>query len=469
MDQPIEQQNSGETPKRRVTGARNFVLPDGRPLLKPVNTLGWTPKEKKITILARKSWNVLLHLAQDQGLDREVFTTTLSQVVQGIDYGSNDLELIKKHLRGMVSTTVEWQSPTSGEGGYWTVCGLLAHAKLSKVRGEIWVEWSYAINMRQELLEPRVFARLQLPILSQLRTHAGLALYEICTRYKDIGRTSRQSWHWWRPVLTGRPENEKNSKMEYRIFKRDCLRLAIAEVSAVTDIDVELIEYKAGRFISDLQFLVKPKPQTSETGKNKNALSQPVDLALIARAQALDVDHDQAEALQEEFGEPALKSGLDALEKRIASAFPEPLRDHHRYLKSLMPGEVKRAVAEQEQEQVVARTDLRSPVSKEMQANRHTRWTEEWLRGRRNAVINEIASFSSEAQDSLESELLADMESRNIHPSIRKRLQTSGWQHKLVVTEMIRHYALAVHGEAWDKPSAEDLLDVAARVGSLPE
>ena len=191
MDQPIEQQNSGETPKRRVTGARNVVLPDGRPLLKPVNTLGWTPKEKKITILARKSWNVLLHLAQDQGLDREVFTTTLSQVVQGIDYGSNDLELIKKHLRGMVSTTVEWQSPTSGEGGYWTVCGLLAHAKLSKVRGEIWVEWSYAINMRQELLEPRVFARLQLPILSQLRTHAGLALYEICTRYKDIGRTSR--------------------------------------------------------------------------------------------------------------------------------------------------------------------------------------------------------------------------------------------------------------------------------------
>lgn len=467
MDQPIEQQKSGETPKRRVTRARNVVLPDGRPLLKPVNTLGWTPKEKKITILARKSWNVLLHLAQDQGLDREVFTTTLSQVVQGIDYGSNDLELIKKHLRGMVSTTVEWQSPTSGEGGYWTVCGLLAHAKLSKVRGEIWVEWSYAINMRQELLEPRVFARLQLPILSQLRTHAGLALYEICTRYKDIGRTSRQSWHWWRPVLTGRPENEKNSKMEYRIFKRDCLRLAIAEVSAVTDIDVELIEYKAGRFISDLQFLVKPKPQTSETGKNKNAPSQPVDLALIARAQALDVDHDQAEALQEEFGEPALKLGLDALEKRIASAFPEPLRDHHRYLKSLMPGEVKRAVAEQEQ--VIAKTDLRSPVSREMQANRHTRWTEEWLRERRNAVISEIASFTSEAQASLESELLADMESRNVHPSIRKRLQTSGWQHKLVVTEMIRHYALAVHGEAWDKPSAEDLLDVAARVGSLPE
>ena len=35
-------------------------------------------------------------------------------------------------------------------------------------------------------------------IISQLRSHAGIALYEICARYKDIGRTSRQAWAWWR-------------------------------------------------------------------------------------------------------------------------------------------------------------------------------------------------------------------------------------------------------------------------------
>lgn len=434
------------------------------PLLKPVNTLGWTPKEKKITILARKSWNVLLHLAQNQGIEKQEFTATLSQVVRSIDYGSNDLELIKKHLRGMVSTTVEWQSPTSGEGAYWTVCGLLSHAKLTKVRGEIWVEWSYAVNMRQELLEPRVFARLQLPILSQLRTHAGLALYEICTRYKDIGRTARQSWHWWRPVLSGRPENEKTAKMEYRIFKRDCLRLAIAEVSAVTDIEVELVEYKAGRFISDLQFLVKPKAQQDlpfpETPK-------PVDLALIARASRLGVDSDRAESLQEEFGEQALTAGLDALEKRIASGFPEPLRDHHRYLKSLMPGEAKRAAAEREAQ--VFKADPQSTYNKELQAKRQARWAEEWRQERRALVLEEIRRFSSEAQQILAAELLLDMERRNVHPSIRKRLQTSGWQHQIVIHEMIRYYARAAHGEHWDEPTATDLLEIAARSGDAGE
>ena len=54
--------------------------------------------------------------------------------------------------------------------------------------------------------------------------------------------------------------------------------------------------------------------------------------------------------------------------------------------------------------------------------------------------------------------LLADMERRNAHPSIRKRLQTSGWQHPLVRPEMLRFYAVATHGEAWDQPSAEQLL-----------
>ena len=431
---------------------------DTRPLLKPVNTLAWTPKEKKITVLARKSWNVLLHEAQDQGLDQDVFKAPLSQIVKNIDYTSNDIELIKKHLRAMVSTTVEWQSPTTGEGSYWTVCGLLAHATLSKVRGEVWVEWSYAMNMRQELLVPRVFARLRLPIQSQLRSHAGLALYEICTRYKDVGRTARQSWHWWRPVLTGRADNEKSSKMEYRIFKRDCLRLAVAEVSAVTDIDVELVEYKAGRFISDLQFLVRPKQQQDLPFSEA---PQPVDMAVITRANKLGIGNDQAEGLLEEFGEDALVAALDALERRVATEFPEPVRDRYRYLKSMMPGEAKKAAAIKEKE--AAKANPQSPESRENQVKVQAKWKEEWLRDRRERIIQEIAALSPANQEELSQQLLTDMESRNVHPSIRKRLQTSGWKHQLVVSEMVKYYASATHGAAWDTPSAEDLLRIAAQ------
>ena len=426
------------------------------PLRKPVNTLALVPKSQKITSLARKSWNVLLHEAQSQGLDRQTFSAPLSRIIRGVDFESNDHALIKKHLRAMVSTTVEWQSPTTGEGAFWTVSGLLAHATLSKVRGEVWVEWSYAVNMRQELLQPSVFARLSMEIVSQLRSHAGMALYEICARYKDIGRTSRQSWHWWRPVLMGRPETEKTAKMEYRIFKRDCLRLAIAEVCAITDLDVELVEYKSGRFISELQFLIRPKPQQS---LDLQEPPRPVDLQQVTRAATLGVDSRQAEGLIDEYGQDAFREGLDALERRAASAYPEPLRDPFRYLKALMPGQARLVAAERQQ--AAERADPASPVNRDEQARRHARWVEEWRRRRKEKIVAEIAAFSPEAQADLVRQLEEHMDARNVHPSIRRRLQTSGWQHQMVVGEMVRYYATATLGEGWDQPTPDDLLQIA--------
>ena len=453
-------------------------------LRKPVNTLAIVPKSHKITSLGRKSYNVLLHEAQEQGLDKEVFQAPLERIIRGVDFDSNDQALIKKHLRAMVSTTVEWQSPTTGEGSSWTVSGLLAHARLSKLRGQVWVEWSYAVNLKQELLEPTVFARLSLEIISQLRSHAGIALYEICSRYKDIGRTSRQAWSWWRPVLSGRPETEKTARLEYRIFKRDTLKPAIAEVCAVTDLEIELVEHKAGRFIDELQFLIRRKPQANLPLR---VASEAVDLSLISRAKALGVDDQRAEELADTYGMAALRNGLDALERRLASAFPEPLRDPYRYLKSLMPGEAAKAgqgaaaaasrSASDDQLLQRQRPSTSAPGQVQLVAEpapgilgaetprsqaRQAQWAAAWLRRRHEQVSADIASLSANEQARLCDLLAEDMAQRQVHPSIRKRLQSSGWQHAMVLHEMLRFYARGAIGEHWDQPTPEQLLAVAA-------
>jgi hypothetical protein len=432
-------------------------------LRKPVNTLAIVPKSARITTLGRKSYNVLLYEAQEQGLERDVFRAPLDRVIKGVDFDSNDHALIKKHLRAMVSTTVEWQSPTTGEGNSWNVSGLLAHARLTKERGQVWVEWSYAVNLKQELLQPTVFARLRLEIISQLRSHAGVALYEICTRYKDIGRTARQHWRWWQPVLSGNPSSERSAKQEYRIFKRDTLKLAVAEVNALTDIDVELIEHREGRFIDEIQFHIRPKRQASLA---LGEAPKPVDVRMIQRAAALGIPEDTAEALSHKHGDEALGTALDALERRVASNFPEPLRDPLRYLRSLMPAEEAKADkrAADRSTAAAALSDPQSPAARDLQAKRQARWLAEWVNRRREEVAAELAALSTRAQDSLVEELLADMERRNAHPSIRKRLQTSGWQHPMVRPEMLRFYAAATHGERWDQPTAEHLLAIAAEL-----
>lgn len=460
---------SAPAPNRALRAPAAGAVRSPAPLKKPVNTLAIVPKSARITSLGRKAYNVLLYEAQDQGLDKDVFRVPLDRVVRGVDFDSNDHALIKKHLRAMVSTTVEWQSPTTGEGAAWNVSGLLAHARLTKERGQVWVEWSYAVNLKQELLEPTVFARLKLEIISQLRSHAGIALYEICTRYKDIGRTSRQPWRWWHPVLSGQPPSDRTAKLEYRIFKRDTLKPAMAEVSAVTDLEVELQEHKEGRFISEIQFLIRPKSQTPLALKQP---PEPIDLSLVARARDLGVDEDKAEDLLQEYGGQAMAAALEILAQRAASSFPQPLKDPYRYLRALMPGQVPPPHEAESGEGGVlagpaaAGADARgTDSSREAQAKRQTRWAEEWIRRRREQVVEQIAAMSPEGQAALSADLLADMERRQVHPSIRKRLQTGGWQHPMVLPEMVRYYAVGSLGEQWDKPTPQQLLQIAAELG----
>lgn len=466
-DHPVNDRGDAPAPARARRGSTLQVPPTAAEpdaLRKAVNTLAIVPKSARITALGRKSYNVLLYHAQDQGLEREVFRAPLDTIIRGLDFDSHDHALIKKHLRAMVSTTVEWQSPTTGEGSSWNVSGLLAHARLSKERGQVWVEWSYAVNLKQELLQPTVFARLRLEVISQLRSHAGVALYEICTRYKGVGLTARQHWRWWQPVLSGNPPSEKSARQEYRIFKRDTLKLAIAEINAITDIEIELVEHKLGRFVDTIQFRVQSKKQASF------ALSlppQPVDMGLVALAQRLGVGDEAAEALAAEHGEEALRAGLDTLQRRTAANFPEPLRDPLRYLRSLMPAEAAkgRKLAEDRAAAEQAQAGPRSPAARELQARRQAQWLSEWMRRKRQQLCDEITALSPSRQGELIASLLDEFQRLGRHPSLSKRLQTAGWQHPMVMNEMIRHYAVAAHGEHWDQPAAPELLAIAAELG----
>lgn len=435
-------------------------------LKKPVNTLAIVPVTRKITVLGRKMYNVMLDLSQEIGIDQEVYRAPLTHIVSGIDYGSNDLELVKKHLRSMASTSVEWNSPTTGEGPKWTVCTLIAHATLSKERGQVWVEWSYAKPIKQELLEPSVFARLSLGMLSQMHTYGGIALYEICSRYRAIGRTSRQEWRWWLPVLTGQPKGERLAKTEYRFFKRDSIKTAIAEINAITDIEVELVEYKVGKTISDIQFMVKPKAQVSLPLKVK---TKPIDMAIVNRALTLGIPDEKAEELVNQFGSAAVIDGLEALEKRVASSFPEPVRDAYRYLKVRLEGDHMQKASEQQQV-----TDAKETGSSEdhndlrKQTAVKASWQEEWLRRQRNKAAQTLRELQPEAIQDLSTHLLDHMVATKVHPSLIKRMQTSGWDHSLVRHIMVDYFAKATFGESWDKPTTEQLLEIASQMAESP-
>jgi len=460
-DMPLSYPSTDIEPRHDVAPVG---VDDYQPLKKPVNALAVVAQSERITVLARKTYNVLLSLAQDElrkGAEVEVHRAPLEEVVHLLRYDSNDIAVVKKHLRSMVKTTVEWQSPTTGEGSRWTVCGLLSQCELEKVRNQVWVSWAFAPALRHELLNPRVFARMNLAMVSQLTTHAAVFLYELACRYQNVAKSPRQAWRWWHDPMTGRvPDPERLEKLDYSFFKRDVLKPAIAQVNANTDFTIELIEHKSGRFINEIQFNIKVKDQRQ---LGLQPAPEKADLESMRQAREMGITDARVEKIVDTYGSEALASALPELRRRVESTFPAPVRDPERYLMSLMPGHAQRAAANAVARE--ARKDPDSPESLEIQGRRRQAYETAWKERRLASIEADFRARPPESQQQTIRDLLAAMEAQDLHPQIIKRFKKDGWSHPLVKGRFLAMYAEATIGQGWNVPTDEDLLAVAAHLG----
>ncbi|MBK6388345.1 MAG: replication initiation protein [Rhodoferax sp.] len=161
------------------------------------------------------------------------------------------------------------------------------------------------------MLSPLRYAQIRRSTIARFRSHAGLALYEICARYKDNPShlTSKQRWQWWLPVLTGKPLPDE-IKTEFRFFNRDTIKPAVEEVNEVSELVVTALEFKVGRSVEYIQFEVRKKPETPVVE------SQPIDLRDVARA-PLGIDPETAEDLHIRYGVVQFQRLIERLEARL--------------------------------------------------------------------------------------------------------------------------------------------------------
>ncbi len=300
-------------------------------LRKAVEAIAIQPKSGKITLLTRKLFNVLLAVAQQADDSGDTYRALLSDIVANSAFDSNDTALVKEHLRRMVSVQVEWSTGTSSQkpGRKWGISTLIADAEILEdpTTRRVWVEFSFAPKIKKKLLDPVQYARLSLQFQSQLRSSAGLALYEICVRYltNPSHLTMREPWEWWRPILSGTPDTEAGdeAKREYKYFKRDYLRPAIAEVNAVTNIFVELIEHREGRRVAEIQFRVSERKQPMlALDEHPNVF----DSTLVDRMVKLGIPLKEAQTLYADSEENRIRAALQMTEQRMRSTTLPPVR-----------------------------------------------------------------------------------------------------------------------------------------------
>ncbi|MEO8402625.1 MAG: RepB family plasmid replication initiator protein [Gammaproteobacteria bacterium] len=207
----------------------------------------------RLSLVQRKISNALLYNAYDDLLDKEEHTIHIVTLCKLIGYDSNDHKTIRKALVDLLSTVIEWNIVdgdrlTQGEAHIWTASSIIADASID---GAI-CTYSYSNKMKRLLHRPELYGRLNMVVQAKFKSSYGLALYENCIRYQDIGQTPWLEMSKFRKLMG---VAEGTYKI-FRDFKSRVLDKAVEEVNAHSAIHITPQLRKQGRQPIAIQFVI---------------------------------------------------------------------------------------------------------------------------------------------------------------------------------------------------------------------
>lgn len=231
-----------------------------------------------ISLLQRKISNALLFHAYDTLLTKDEHVINVSELTKLIGYDSNDHKKIKQSLMNLLATVIEWNI-VDGEKidkeKIWNASSIISDVS---IEGST-CTYSYSNKMRQLLYHPSVYGRLNMHVQAKFQSSYGLALYENCNRYQDIGQTPWFELSKFRKLMGVEDEKYKI----FRDFKVRVLNKSVEEVNKYSSLVVEPRIKKQNRQVVAIQFIIKNAANSikssiestlSETLKNKFGISE---------------------------------------------------------------------------------------------------------------------------------------------------------------------------------------------------
>lgn len=223
----------------------------------------------KISLLQRKISNALLFNAYDDLLtkdEHEIHITTLTKL---IGYDSNDHKRIKQALMDLLATVIEWNIVDGDKidtDGIWNASSIIADASIEGSR----CTYSYSNKMRKLLYHPNVYGRLSLEVQAKFQSGYGLALYENCNRYQDIGQTPWFELEKFRKLMGV----DDNKYKIFRDFKTRVLDKSVEEVNKHSTLIVEPKLKKINRKVVAIQFAINKSNNKTKKTLESSSISE---------------------------------------------------------------------------------------------------------------------------------------------------------------------------------------------------
>lgn len=312
-----------------------LVFQQGQPpdlFRKAVPAIHIAPKSGSISLQQRKMFSSLIKNAiRQDSLEpgRSSFEITISALSQDVDLNSNNTEYVKETINSLISTVVNWDYLTQDKRSIWKASGLLAGAELERSV----LRYTFSEQIRGELLNPEIYAMIDMRITRQFRKAHSLALWENVVRYEAVGMTARFPLATLRDLILGQDTSAQSYKL-YKQFKSRVLVPCIKEVNEISDHIFELIEHKVGRSVVAIQFRVTRKPETDPSQDLRAN-----EGVLIGEMSKFSIPVSEARRLLKQYGEEKIRTAVAYTAARVAQKNAAPLANVAAYFrKALMQG-----------------------------------------------------------------------------------------------------------------------------------
>lgn len=329
---------------QELTAATGGHRSDRRELRKSNDAIGLRVVEGKLTLLNRKLLNVLMYHAQeskvlgvnapmDTPAAKKYFWVPLSQLAKDASYNSKDTAFLKEQITELqdIKLLLETERQWTSERLISSIT--FANPKgLNSGSGQVWVGFAFPPEVHETVMAPETYTKLSILYQGMLKSGSALALYEICRRYatNPTKVTGIEPYEYWYGSLTGNPVLKVDDMAPYKYFKRDVIKPAIAEINALTDIEIELIEHKNGRRIDRLQFRVE---YTKQAPLGLPAPPTMVDIQLLHALMGLGIGQFDATELLKGYEEGKVRDALAFVHARMNQQGGAPLESPAAYLK----------------------------------------------------------------------------------------------------------------------------------------
>ncbi len=137
------------------------------------------------SLLQRKMYNVLLANSAGNLFPEVTHSITMRSLCSLMGYRSNDYKTIKQKFRELRRMDIEWDIINEKGNNVWTNTSPLSLARV--IEGEGICQYEFTPSLLPFLDRPAQYAKFSLAIQAKFKSGYGLALYENCERYRNIG------------------------------------------------------------------------------------------------------------------------------------------------------------------------------------------------------------------------------------------------------------------------------------------